>query len=35
MAVLRKDLSRIDDLFKGRWKNSSTKLKHELKRNMK
>ena len=35
MAVLRKDLSRIDDLFKGRWKNSSTKLKYELKRNMK
>ena len=31
MAVLRKNLSRIDDLFKGRWKNGSTKLKCELK----
>ena len=30
MAVLRKNLSRIDDLFKGRWKNGSTKLKCEL-----
>ena len=29
---MRKDLSRNDDWFKGRWKNGSTKLKGELKK---
>ena len=32
---MRKDLSRIDDRFKGRWKNGSTKLKCELKKKYK
>ena len=35
IAILRKDLSRIDDWFKGRWKNGSTKLKCELKKKCK
>ena len=32
---LRKDLSRIDDCFKGRWGNGSAKLKIELKKKYK
>ena len=32
ITILRKDLSRNDDWFKGRWKNGSTKLKGELKK---
>ena len=32
IAILRKNLSRIDDWFKGRWKNGSAKLKCELKK---
>ena len=35
IAILRKDLSRIDDWFKGRWKNGSTKFKCELKKKYK
>ena len=35
IAILRKDLSRIDDWFKRRWKNGSTRLKCELKRKYK
>ena len=35
IAILRKDLSRIDDWFKGRWKNGSTKLKCEQKKKCK
>ena len=29
---MRQDLSRIDDWFKGQWKNGSAKLKYELKK---
>ena len=32
ITILRKDISRIDDWFKGRWENGSDKLKCELKR---
>ena len=35
IAILRKDLSRIDDWFKRRWKNGSARLKCELKRKYK
>ena len=35
IAILRKDLSRIDDWFEGRWKNGSTKLKCEMKKKYK
>ena len=35
IAILRKDLSRIDDWFNGRWKNGSTKLKCKLKKKYK
>ena len=35
IAILRKDLSRIDNWFKGRRKNGSTKLKCELKKKYK
>ena len=35
IETLRKDLSRIDDWFKGRWENGSTKLKYELKKKYK
>ena len=34
-AILRKDLSRTDGWFRGRWKNGSTKLKCELKKKYK
>ena len=35
IVILRKDLSRIDDWFKGRWKNGCTKFKCELKKKYK
>ena len=35
IVILRKDLSRIDDWFKGRWKNGSIRLKCELKKKYK
>ena len=35
IAILRKDLSRIDGWFKRRWKNGSTKLNYELKKKYK
>ena len=35
IAILRKDLSRIDDWIKGRWKNDIAKLKRELKKKYK
>ena len=35
IAIFRKDLSRIDDWFKGRRKNGSTKLKCSLKKKYK
>ena len=35
IAILRKDLGRIGDWFKGQWKNGSIKLKCELKKKYK
>ena len=35
ITILRKDLSRVDDCFKGRWKNGGAKLKFELKKKYK
>ena len=35
IALLRKDLSRVDDCFKGRWKYGSAKWKCELKKKYK
>ena len=35
IAILRKDLSRIDGWFKRRWKNGSTKLNYKLKKKYK
>ena len=35
IAILRNNLSRIDDWFKGRWKNCCTKLKCKLKKKYK
>ena len=35
IAILRNNLSRIDDWFKGRWKNCCTKLKYKLKKKYK
>ena len=35
IAILRKDLSRIDDWFNRRWKNGSAKLKCNLKKKYK
>ena len=32
ISILRKELRRIDDWFKGRWKNVSAKLEYELKK---
>ena len=35
ITILRKDLSRVDDCFKGRWKNGGAELKFELKKKYK
>ena len=35
ITILRKDLSRVDDCFKGRWKNGGAKFKFELKKKYK
>ena len=35
IAILRKDSSRIDDQFRGKWKNGTAKLKCELKKKYK